>query len=89
MAILKAQRPDLRILRCGKRGRHLDAPTLEILADDLAAPPRALVGASMGGATTLAPSPSPKFRSLVNGCRLRRLRRTRGPPAADLFLPQQ
>ncbi|KAK4096156.1 alpha/beta-hydrolase [Parathielavia hyrcaniae] len=67
VAILKAKRPDLRVLRYDARGRH-DVPgsppvpaTLDMLADDLAALlstlriPRlhALVGVSMGGATTL------------------------------------
>jgi pimeloyl-ACP methyl ester carboxylesterase len=66
VAILKAQRPDLRILRYDTRGRHdVPAPpvpaTLGMLSDDLAAllaalripKLHALVGVSMGGATTL------------------------------------
>ncbi|KAI2610799.1 alpha/beta-hydrolase [Hypoxylon fragiforme] len=65
VAILRAQRPQYRILRYDSRGRHaLPAPvpaTLDILADDLAALlaalriPRlhALVGVSQGGATAL------------------------------------
>ena len=66
VAILKEKRPDVRILRYDTRGRH-DVPepavpaTLEMLADDLKtllAALRiekldALVGVSMGGATTL------------------------------------
>lgn len=66
VAIIKAERPDWRILRYDARGRH-DVPsppvpaTLDMLSDDLAALlaalriPRlhALVGVSMGGATTL------------------------------------
>ena len=64
--ILKAARPDLRILRYDHRGRHsVPSPpvpaTLDMLADDLAAVlaalriPKlhALVGVSMGGATAL------------------------------------
>ncbi|KAK5651978.1 hypothetical protein OQA88_11521 [Cercophora sp. LCS_1] len=64
--ILKKERPDLRILRYDTRGRH-DIPsppvpaTLDIVADDLAGllgalrieKLHALVGVSMGGATTL------------------------------------
>ncbi|KAK3303920.1 Alpha/Beta hydrolase protein [Chaetomium strumarium] len=68
VAILKSSRPDLRILRYDTRGRHDDninnvpvPATLDMLADDLATLlaalriPRlhALVGVSMGGATTL------------------------------------
>ncbi|KAK3387916.1 Alpha/Beta hydrolase protein [Podospora didyma] len=64
VAILKKERPDLRILRFDTRGRHVcpaKGATLEILADDLATllnalrvtKLRALVGVSMGGATTL------------------------------------
>ncbi|KAG7285622.1 hypothetical protein NEMBOFW57_010251 [Staphylotrichum longicolle] len=66
VAIIKAERPDLRILRYDTRGRH-DVPTppvpanLDMLSDDLAAllsalripKLHALVGVSMGGATTL------------------------------------
>ena len=66
VAILKAERPDLRILRYDTRGRH-GVPTppvpasLDMLSDDLAAllsalrisKLHALVGVSMGGATTL------------------------------------
>ncbi|KAL2018074.1 hypothetical protein VTK56DRAFT_1306 [Thermocarpiscus australiensis] len=66
VAIIKADRPDLRILRYDTRGRH-DIPSppvpanLDMLGDDLATLlsalriPRlhALVGVSMGGATTL------------------------------------
>ena len=66
VAILKQQRPDLRILRYDTRGRH-DVPsppvpaTLDMLADDLAtllsalriAKLDTLIGVSMGGATTL------------------------------------
>ncbi|KAK4239209.1 hypothetical protein C8A03DRAFT_43104 [Achaetomium macrosporum] len=66
VVILKAARPDLRILRYDTRGRH-DVPTppvpatLDMLADDLATllsalripKLHALVGVSMGGATTL------------------------------------
>ncbi|KAK4120419.1 alpha/beta-hydrolase [Parathielavia appendiculata] len=67
IALLKSNRPDLRILRYDARGRH-NVPgsppvpaTLDMLADDLAAllsalrVPRlhALVGVSMGGATAL------------------------------------
>ena len=66
VAILKAERPDLRILRYDTRGRH-DVPTppvpanLDMLSDDLATllsalripKLHALVGVSMGGATTL------------------------------------
>ncbi|KAK3935150.1 Alpha/Beta hydrolase protein [Diplogelasinospora grovesii] len=66
--ILKAKRPDLRILRYDTRGRHAipssaePVPaTLDLLADDLAEVlaalriPKlhALIGVSMGGATTL------------------------------------
>lgn len=64
--ILKKARPDLRILRYNTRGRHAVpeppvATTLEMLSDDLAAllaalrieKLHALVGVSMGGATTL------------------------------------
>lgn len=66
VAILKAERPDLRILRYDTRGRHgVPEPpvpaSLDMLSDDLAALlaalriPRlhALVGVSMGGATTV------------------------------------
>lgn len=65
VSIVKAQRPDLRILRYDTRGRHTGTPetpaTLTMLADDLASVvkalriPRlhALIGVSMGGATTL------------------------------------
>ncbi|KAK4180687.1 Alpha/Beta hydrolase protein [Triangularia setosa] len=66
VAILKAARPDLRILRYDTRGRHeIPSPpvpaTLDMLADDLRTllkglrieKLRALVGVSMGGATTL------------------------------------
>lgn len=66
VALLKAQRPDLRILRYDTRGRHrVPSPpkpaTLEGLADDLAGllsalripQLHALIGVSMGGATTL------------------------------------
>ncbi|CAN8097776.1 unnamed protein product [Discula destructiva] len=66
VAILKRARPDLRILRYNHRGRHAvpEPPTpttLDMLADDLAAllaglrieKLHALVGVSMGGATTL------------------------------------
>ncbi|KAK3684109.1 Alpha/Beta hydrolase protein [Podospora appendiculata] len=66
VALLKAARPDLRILRYDTRGRHaVPAPpvpaTLDMLADDLATllgalritALHALVGVSMGGATTL------------------------------------
>lgn len=65
VAILKRQRPDLRVLRYDTRGRHAGTPqtpaTLEMLADDVAGLLRALrvprlhalVGVSMGGATTL------------------------------------
>jgi pimeloyl-ACP methyl ester carboxylesterase len=66
VAIMKAERPDLRILRYDTRGRH-DVPSppvpasLDMLSDDLAAllsalripKLHALVGVSMGGATTL------------------------------------
>ncbi|KAK1761554.1 Alpha/Beta hydrolase protein [Echria macrotheca] len=66
VAILKQKRPDLRILRYDTRGRH-DVPTppvpatLDMLADDLETlltglripKLHALVGVSMGGATTL------------------------------------
>ncbi|KAK1828317.1 Alpha/Beta hydrolase protein [Podospora conica] len=66
VAILRAKRPDLRILRYDTRGRH-DVPsppvpaTLEMLADDLEVllsalritKLHALVGVSMGGATTV------------------------------------
>ncbi|KAL2166517.1 hypothetical protein VTG60DRAFT_2558 [Thermothelomyces hinnuleus] len=66
VAILKAARPDLRILRYDSRGRR-DVPSppvpvnLDMLSDDLAALLRALripklhalIGVSMGGATTL------------------------------------
>jgi len=64
--ILKEQRPEFRLLRYDARGRHaLPSPptpaTLEVLADDLATllgalrvpQLHALVGVSMGGATTL------------------------------------
>ncbi|KAH6666518.1 3-oxoadipate enol-lactonase [Plectosphaerella plurivora] len=62
--ILKEKRPDLRILRFDTRGRHAvpKAPaTLDILADDLDTllgalrirKLHALIGVSMGGATTL------------------------------------
>ncbi|KAK4216455.1 Alpha/Beta hydrolase protein [Rhypophila decipiens] len=64
--ILKQNRPDLRILRYDTRGRH-DVPTppvpatLDMLSDDLAtllsalriSQLHALIGVSMGGATTL------------------------------------
>ncbi|KAK0723326.1 Alpha/Beta hydrolase protein [Lasiosphaeria miniovina] len=67
VTILKARRPDLRILRYDTRGRHAvpaDPPvpaTLDMLADDLAVllaalhiqRLHALVGVSMGGATAL------------------------------------
>ncbi|TLD17009.1 uncharacterized protein PgNI_01653 [Pyricularia grisea] len=65
VAILKAERPDLRILRYDTRGRHAGTPatpaTLTMLADDidtlltaLRIPKlHALIGVSMGGATTL------------------------------------
>lgn len=66
VALIKSQRPDLRILRYDTRGRgEMPSPpkpaTLEVLADDLAGllsalrVPKlhALVGVSMGGATTL------------------------------------
>jgi len=66
VTILKTKRPDLRILRYDTRGRH-DVPsppvpaTLDMLASDLATllsglrieKLHALVGVSMGGATTL------------------------------------
>ncbi|GAB1313707.1 3-oxoadipate enol-lactonase I [Madurella fahalii] len=66
VAIIKAERPDLRILRYDTRGRH-DVPSppvpanLDMLSDDLAAllaalripKLHALIGVSMGGATTL------------------------------------
>ncbi|KAK4130805.1 alpha/beta-hydrolase [Trichocladium antarcticum] len=66
VALIKAARPDLRILRYDARGRH-DVPSppvpanLDMLSDDLAAllfalrirKLHALVGVSMGGATTL------------------------------------
>jgi pimeloyl-ACP methyl ester carboxylesterase len=66
VAIIKTQRPDLRILRYDTRGRH-DVPSppvpanLDMLSDDLAtllsalriSKLHALVGVSMGGATTL------------------------------------
>ncbi|KAK3298115.1 Alpha/Beta hydrolase protein [Chaetomium fimeti] len=66
VAIIKAARPDLRILRYDTRGRH-DVPSppvpanLDMLSDDLAtllsalrvSKLHALVGVSMGGATTL------------------------------------
>ncbi|KAK0710785.1 Alpha/Beta hydrolase protein [Lasiosphaeris hirsuta] len=66
VAILKARRPDLRLLRYDTRGRG-DVPsppapaTLDVLADDVAAllaalridRLHALMGVSMGGATTL------------------------------------
>jgi pimeloyl-ACP methyl ester carboxylesterase len=66
VAIIKAARPDLRILRYNTRGRH-DVPSppvpadLDMLSDDLAtllsalriSKLHALVGVSMGGATTL------------------------------------
>ncbi|KAK3356794.1 Alpha/Beta hydrolase protein [Lasiosphaeria hispida] len=66
VAILKARRPDLRLLRYDTRGRG-DVPsppvpaTLDLLADDIATVLKALrierlhalVGVSMGGATTL------------------------------------
>ncbi|KAH6613230.1 Alpha/Beta hydrolase protein [Chaetomium tenue] len=66
VAIIKAARPDLRILRYDTRGRN-DVPSppvpadLEMLSDDLAtllsalriSKLHALVGVSMGGATTL------------------------------------
>jgi pimeloyl-ACP methyl ester carboxylesterase len=66
VAIIKEQRPDLRILRYDTRGRH-DVPSppvpanLDMLSDDLATllsalritKLHALVGVSMGGATTL------------------------------------
>ncbi|EAA34170.3 alpha/beta-hydrolase [Neurospora crassa] len=64
--LLKASRPDLRILRYDTRGRHsIPSPpqpaTLDLLADDLASlldalrinKLQTLVGVSMGGATTL------------------------------------
>lgn len=64
--ILKADRPDLRVLRYDTRGRHeIPKPfvpaTLDILADDLKTvldalritKLHALIGVSMGGATTL------------------------------------
>ncbi|KAK0651088.1 Alpha/Beta hydrolase protein [Cercophora newfieldiana] len=64
--ILKAARPDLRILRYDTRGRHAvpEPPvpaTLDMLADDIATliaalripKLHALIGVSMGGATTL------------------------------------
>jgi len=66
VALIKAARPDLRLLRYDTRGRHaVPAPpvpaTLDMVADDLADVVRALripqlaalVGVSMGGATTL------------------------------------
>ncbi|SPO03629.1 related to 3-oxoadipate enol-lactonase I [Cephalotrichum gorgonifer] len=66
VAIIKAQRPDLKILRYDTRGRHaLPQPpkpaTVEILAGDIKAlldalritKLHALIGVSMGGATTL------------------------------------
>lgn len=66
VAILKTARPDLRILRYDTRGRHAvpEPPvpaTLDMLADDLSAllsglripKLHALIGVSMGGATTL------------------------------------
>lgn len=66
VAILKAERPDLRILRYNHRGRHAvpeppSPTTLDMLADDLALllaglrieKLHAVVGVSMGGATTL------------------------------------
>ena len=66
ITIIKSQRPDLRILRYDTRGRH-DVPSppvpasLDMLSDDLASllsalripKLHALVGVSMGGATTL------------------------------------
>ena len=66
VAILKEKRPDLRILRYNTRGRH-DVPTppvpatMDMLADDLNTlltslripKLHALIGVSMGGATTL------------------------------------
>jgi pimeloyl-ACP methyl ester carboxylesterase len=66
ISIIKAARPDLRILRYDTRGRH-DVPSppvpanLDVLSDDLAtllsalriSKLNALVGVSMGGATTL------------------------------------
>jgi pimeloyl-ACP methyl ester carboxylesterase len=66
VALLKAHRPDLRILRYDFRGRHeIPSPpvpaTLDILSDDLSTllsalriqRLHALLGVSMGGATTL------------------------------------
>ncbi|KAK4455294.1 Alpha/Beta hydrolase protein [Podospora aff. communis PSN243] len=66
VALLKTARPDLRILRYDTRGRHSvpEPPvpaTLDMLADDLATLLKALripklhalIGVSMGGATTL------------------------------------
>ncbi|KAK4149992.1 hypothetical protein C8A00DRAFT_37417 [Chaetomidium leptoderma] len=77
VAIIKAQRPDLRILRYDTRGRH-DVPSppvpanLDMLSDDLSTllsalripKLHALIGVSMGGATTL--KFALKYPSLLN-----------------------